>query len=320
MQMSSFPLILGEKQIGEAYAVSPQEMSDTTETWGQLAPFAQSSLNRIAFLLVKSGRCVSPQLSFPVKPLSKLAKYIGPDRSQIHGCFSLSKVPTSFRALWEHDSTYIKSVNIECNKYLQPKAGSGQQSQKLWDSGNAQLMLAERIRLNTNKLIAVYLSKPALSNVWWPVRLNEIKNTKEEQVEQIQLLWLNSTFGLMCILSLRQDTEGPWIGLKKETWGHIPLLNIAKLTDNQIQSLDELYPEFSNKEVPAIPYQINEAAKKQGWRYELDQKLVTIVSGKPKDLTHIYEMLAREPYYFIEAIGLMISFVINKPYGLKNIF
>lgn len=292
---ASFPLLIGERQIGEAYAVTPQTVADTTDTWGQLAPFAQSSLNRIAYLLVKSGRCVTPHLSFPVKPLSGLAEKVGPDRSQVHGSFTLSKIQTQFKALWEHDSQYIKRMNLDINHYLQPKSGVGVQAQNLWDKGKGQLMLAERIRLNTNKLVAVFLSQSALSNVWWSVSLNERKNITKEQLEHYQVLWLNSTFGLMCILSLRQDTEGPWIGLKKETWGHVPLLDTSKLKQNQVEAITELYSTVCDQEPPAIPIQIQQAAQKQGWRYELDKKLMEIVVGESKDLTFIYEMLAREP-------------------------
>ncbi len=300
---ASFQLLIGDKQIGEAYAVSPQTISDTTNTWGQLAPFAQSSLNRMAYLLAKSGRCVTPQLSFPVKPLLELAGKIGPDRSQVHGSFALSKVQTQFKALWEHDSQYITSMSIETNRYLQPKSGAGVQAQNLWDKGKGQLMLAERIRLNTNKLVAVFLSQPALSNVWWPVSLKERKNLTREQIEHIQVLWLNSTFGLMCILALRQDTEGPWIGLKKETWGNVPLLDVAKLKQNQVNQLIELYSEICKQEITSIPTQISQAVKQQGWRYELDRKLVQIVTGETKDLTAIYEILNQEPIISLKPLG-----------------
>ena len=306
---ASFPLLIGDRQIGDAYSVNPQTLADTTDTWGQLAPFAQSPLNRMAYLLVKSGRCVNPQLSFPVKPLSELAENIGPDRSQIHGCFTISKVPTQFKALWEHDSKYITKLTVDSNTFLAPKANCAKQAENLWQKGKARLMLAERIWLITNRLMALHLSAEVIGNVWWPVRLKDvkadIKNTfiSAEQNERLQTIWLNSTFGLLGILSLRQDTRGAWVGLKKDTWGHVPLLDISKLENNQVQALMGLFSTLCGKEPPAIPIQINHAAKKQGWRYELDQKLIEIVTGESKDLTAIYEMLAREPIISLKPLG-----------------
>jgi hypothetical protein len=48
-------------------------------------------------------------------------------------------------------------------------------------------------------------------------------------------------------------------------------------------------------EAPPLPIQFAEAAKKHGWRYELDKQILKIITGENQDLTPIYEMLAREP-------------------------
>jgi len=211
--------------------------------------------------------------------------------------------------LWEHDSKYITNLTVASNAFLTPKPSYATQAESLWQKGKARLMLAERIWLITNRLMALHLSAEVLSNVWWPVRLKEVKADKDiflasaEQNEQIQTLWLNGTFGLLGILSLRQDTRGAWIGLKKDTWGHVPFLDISQLKQNQVQALAELYSTLCSQEPPAIPIQINQAAQKQGWRYELDQKLVEIVVGEAKDLTNIYEMLAREPIISLKPLG-----------------
>jgi hypothetical protein len=169
-------------------------------------------------------------------------------------------------------------------------------------------MVAEGLRLNTNKLAAVYLLEEVLSNVWWPVRLKETITRDghaitREQHEQIQALWLNSTFGLLGIISLRQDTEGPWVGLKKETWGTVPLLDISRLVKEQVKSLLELYLDVSAQELPPFPIQFEEAVQKQGWRYEVDQALIKVINGEAKDLTPIYEMLVREPIICLKPLS-----------------
>jgi hypothetical protein len=97
---SQYDLMIGEEKLGEAYAVSLSALADAVETWGQLAPFAQSSLNRLAYLFVTLGRCAAPQLSFPLKRLSEVAEKVGPDVRQVHSAFKLSKSTTTFRAFW----------------------------------------------------------------------------------------------------------------------------------------------------------------------------------------------------------------------------
>lgn len=271
---SHHELLIGEEKLGEAYAVSSSALADAMDTWGQLAPFAQSPLNRLAYLFVTSGRCAAPQLSFPLKPLSELAEKVGPDVRQVHGAFKLSQHPTPFRALWYHDSQYVKRITLDTNFYLQPKPGVMQQAQNLWSSGRGRLMVAERLRLNTNKLPTVYLDEEALSDMWWPVRLIDTTNRSghaitREQHEQMQALWLNSTFGLLGILSYRQDTEGAWIKLKKETLGNIPLLDISRLSKKRVEQLLDLYSKMPAQELPSFPVQFQQAAQKQGWPMRL---------------------------------------------------
>jgi hypothetical protein len=80
-------------------------------------------------------------------------------------------------------------------------------------------------------------------------------------------------------------------------------LDVSKLSQEQFQKLTELYIKMSMQDLLPIPTQFQQAAQKQGWRYEVDQALVEIVTGESKDLTPIYEMLAREPIICLKPLG-----------------
>lgn len=305
---SHLDLLMGEEKLGEAYAVSASLLADALDTWGQLAPFAESPLNRLAYLFVTSGHCVNPQIFFPLLNLSQLAKKVGPDIRQVRGAFNTSSTPTTFRALWNHNSQYVTKMAVNTNQYLQPKPGAMKPAESLWSEGRGRLMVANRLRLNTHKLVATYIQEKALGSMWWPVCLKEpvTKDDHEvttEQHEHIQTLWLNATFGLLGILAMRQDTEGPWIQLKKEALENVPFLDVAQLNGKQVNSLLELYSKASVQELPPLPIQFQQAAQKQGWRYEVDKALIEIVTGEAKDLTPIYEMLAREPIICLKPLA-----------------
>ncbi len=169
-------------------------------------------------------------------------------------------------------------------------------------------MVANRLWLKTHRLVAVYLTEEALKSMWWPVRLRDTITGDGHPItggenEQIQALWLNTTFGLLGGLSLRQDTRGGWVQLKKETLGLVPLLDISRLNSSQVKGLLELYVSVSAQELPPLPVQFEQAAQKQGWRYQVDRALIDIVAGQPKDLTPIYEMLAREPILCLKPLA-----------------
>lgn len=290
---ASYQLMLGEGQIGEAYSVTGELLSDHTDNWGKLAPFAQSVLNKLAYRFINTGKILN--LALPLRPFNEMSNMIGPDISQVRQTFGVSKVATTYRALWNHESEEMKTMSASSNSYLTPKPGKGELAQKLWDSGSGQIMVANRLWLKTHKLAAVYLDKPALGSMWWPAGMKDLAKATKEELNKIEVLWLNSTFGLLGILSLRQDTRGAFIQTKKEALESVPILNAKSLTKKQIDELLVLYSGLSTKEIPAFPVQFEEAAKKQGWRYELDKRLVEIIIGETKDLTPLYEMLAREP-------------------------
>jgi hypothetical protein len=87
--------------------------------------------------------------------------------------------------------------------------------------------------LVTVGVVAAYTEEPIIPQVTWtvPVSLEEAK---------IQALWLNTTPGLLHILSLRQDSKGGYVQVKKETLRNLLLLDVKKLTYEQKKSLLDL--------------------------------------------------------------------------------
>ncbi len=98
---SHLDLLVGGRKLGEAYAVSPLTFIDALDTWGQLAPFAQAPLNRIAYLFVTSGHCLTIQVAFPLIGLNEIAEKVGPDISQVRGSFSAVQYPDHFQSTVE---------------------------------------------------------------------------------------------------------------------------------------------------------------------------------------------------------------------------
>lgn len=72
-------------------------------------------------------------------------------------------------------------------------------------------MIAERMRLNTQKLIAIRLPSPALSNVWWPLALH-VEDADNEKVlalcTRTLLLWVGNQ-PLIPLLELAHEAPEP---------------------------------------------------------------------------------------------------------------
>jgi hypothetical protein len=303
LNASHFNLAFGGRKIGEAYTVTSDALLSSLTTWGQLAPFAQSELNRVAFIFINSGQIYLPGKgevgSINITPLADVQSVMGPDVRQIHGAFSKSSTRTPYAALWDHKSEEIRTILQQPNMWLHPKPQQTKIAINLWNK-SGKLMIAERLRLNTHRIAVSYMVSEALSNMWWPTRLNETTTLRGVSVacdehEKIQTLWLNSTFGILGLLSYRQDTEGAWVKFKKETLKSIPVLNVSKLTRKQVDKLLSLFDKFCKIEMEPLPAQFSNAASDKGVRKEMDSQITQILTGDTLNLKVLYEYLAEEP-------------------------
>lgn len=297
-----YQLLMGNHMLGEAYSVNPDVMEETVDTWGQLTAFAQTCLNRTSRLFVSTGQLHIPGngscCGFPIVNLEDISDKIGSDKPHRMKEFRKVQYKTLYPSLWGHDSTLLKRISTTPTDFMEVNPGKGQRASTLW-ARRGCMMVAERLRLNTMRIIATELSEPALASEWWPITLKSLKmrgnyNIDARSHETIQVLWLNSTFGLLSWLTFREDTEGPWVAVKSETLRLIPMLNLRKLKPEQTADLLGIFEVCAQQDLPSIPQQFQQAINKNGWRYELDKKLVEIITGKQVDLTPLYEMIARE--------------------------
>jgi hypothetical protein len=238
-------IMVGNKKWGEAVQVPWLALSGGQ--WHGCA-FAQTELVRTAHAL-RQGKAYFPiqgvVKSLPIVPLSQIGE-LGPDRRDIYDGFSLTASPNSYPALWSHQSDTVTTLEIQPNQYLNPRTKplAGRPLRKvdmLWPRAG-RIMLAERMWLVTQRLIAVRMPAPALSNVWWPLRLKD----GNEDAEKALVLWLNSTLGLVTLLSYRVPTRGPWVQFKKPLLQQVRVLDTRQLSPQQLQRLVDTYDQLAN--------------------------------------------------------------------------
>ncbi len=232
-------LKVGEQCVGEAISVDWQNLK-SLNSWMLPCAFAQSDLLRTAYQL-RNKRVWIPGTStttdIPMCSLREIAT-LGPDRRDIHDGFELSDVATAFPAFWGHNSESVTSIHQLPNRWLSPlsEARGGRPLRKLehlWPKAG-QLLLAERVRLNTQRLLAVQCSTSVLSNVWWPVRLLD----SVADCADILAMWLNSTYGFINMVAQREETEGAWIDFKKPSLEELLVLDPRELSTRQMRKLN----------------------------------------------------------------------------------
>ena len=224
---------------------------------------------------------------------------MGPDRRDIHDGFHLcaGSSPTPYPAFWGHDASSVTSMAAVPNAYLSPlpKAKRGRPLRKatdLWPRAG-RLLLAERLRLNTDRLVAMRAEEKALSNVWWPLAL---ANHLGADHEKALTLWLNSTPALAILLVHRVETEGAWVQYKKPTFLSMPVLDVASLSRPVVEKLAQGYDRLCMASLLPLPHMAEDTARK-----DVDQ-VVSDALAIP-DLSGLRSLLGREPVVSLQALS-----------------
>ncbi len=277
---SPYHLKLHGEKVAEVYSAK------LAENFGIYNLFSQMELNRMVVLLRKGIVYLPDKGVLPgrinLTSLSRLGAVVGPDVKQVHSTFRASKTGRGamYKAFWGYDSSITKQISQKPNSFLEPK--NNEQARRLWErSGN--LLIVERARLSTYTALAVHLAENALSNVWWPVKVKDDR-------AKILSVWLNSTLGILLLLSIAEVTQGPWVKFKKEHLWQMPLLDTDKLTPESREKLLALYDNVSTLELKSLPEEFaNPFARKK-----IDDGVAEALKLNLK-LDSVYKLLSQDP-------------------------
>ena len=254
-EAASAVIWLGNQIIGELIAM-PESISESNR-W-LAVQFARIDVLRPALRLLNNGVVSLPgvrtrlmgQSQVPLCRLEELGE-IGPDRRDVWDGFNPVSSITTYPMVENHDTEYRKGLAAEINKHLlplrEPRPGRKLKSAaELWNKAGG-LLVAERLWLNTTRMIAMRANEPVLSNVWWPV------NTRNGEWDKALTVWLNSSLGIMTLLSLRTSTRGGWVALKKADLTALPVLDVRALPVEQLQALSALFDDLAEMEFERLP-------------------------------------------------------------------
>lgn len=251
------------------------------------ALFAQTNLARTFWHLEKGIAHVpgQPSTVIPLCSLSELGT-LGPDRRRIHdGFVPSSEEHSPYRGVWNHDSHAITSIRQTPNTFLVVKLDSPRgpnYGAHLWER-SGDILLVERLRTNTQRVLAIGLSEPVLANTWWPLRTDFDVNRRKSL-----LLWLNSTLALLLFYGRRVVTQGAWMQMKQPAWEGMPVMDVRAITDTQAAELASAYDQICSQELMALAKLDEDQA-----RAAIDLAIATAL-GLP-NLDALRKLMVREP-------------------------
>ena len=281
------------KKFGEVILCPPEHIQ--AAKWEAEVAFAQTDLCRTAYFLARGKTYIPGKGKVGNIPLISLTELgvIGPDRRDIHDGFRISNGSTSYPAFWGHETESVQKMEQEPNKYLSALArahrGRHLRDPHLLWSRAGSLLIAERLRLNTVRVVSIRIAQKVLSNTWWPFSVSDNLPIPSENVERILVLWLNSTFGIISLIAARVDTEGAWVELKKPILQQLYVLNPMALTKGQRGILIDAYDKLSDRELSQLPRIDNDET-----RYQIDKAICRSL-GIKDDVSVLRRMLSKEP-------------------------
>ena len=274
------------RHVGEVVSIPESRLVGRKWTGVQ---FSRADSLRSALKLLIDGEVWVPgeeeNTTIPLCQLDELG-LVGPDRRRLVDGFDRTSSVTAYPMVAGHDTEQRKSLLFSPDSYLSPlvRPKGGQRpgyGEHLWRKAG-RLLVAERLRLDTARVVAMWSETKVLSNVWWPVRVEDMA------AEKALAAWLNSSLGLLTILAQRTSTEGGWVAMKKADLEILPILDARAISPSQLQALADLFDSLSEEEFERLPGMAHCPARRS-----LDDGISEIL-GLP-DLGKLRELLASEP-------------------------
>lgn len=255
------------------------------------ALFAQTDLLRTYLSLEKDNLRipdVRDSFTLPLCHLNNLGE-LGYDRRDIHDAFTVSTdVYSPYPAFWDHDAKKVISISQSPNARLieRTEAAAGRPSKDahhVWEK-SGRILLVERVRTNTHRVLAVGLNEKVLGNTWWAFNSNDLT----ERCKKSLLLWLNSSLSLLIFFGRRIITQGAWMQMKKPAWQSMPVLNVRVLSDAHLDALSNAYDHLGTQELQALA-----KLDRDPIRAAIDKAICTALDLS--DLDKLRELMSREP-------------------------
>ena len=259
--------------------------------------FHSSHLSEIAYNLYAKKKFL--RLDLPLIPLSKYLVQSGKCRTKWENCVGYDVAQTRRRCIKNGKNPVLFLAEVNMNTFSSPKLPSSAlrttyvPDECLKRAGRLLVPGVGRFRLTTIGVVAAYYDQPVLSQAAWTIPLSD-------EEAKIQALWLNTTPGLIHLLSMRQDSAGGFVQLKKKSLGDLLLIDVPKLSVDIKSKLLNLFDEYANTPMGRILSQLKRASNRQGPRYEIDVEFLELFGANEQDIERllgIYRDLQNETLF-----------------------
>ena len=297
----------------EGPPIGGSELSLGSEKWGEIvdAPidagpwmgsrWRSTVVGQYAYSL-KSGDLWADDASrligqMPIQDLESVAS-ISPYHLQIRGtqgAYDLKDgwdISDRYPGMWHVTSNSQRTMNNSPDARLIPK--HTERAIDLWRNAG-YLHIASEVRYTSQSILATKTDTRALGvRSWFTLTIRDVDVDRRELVEAAMVVWLNTTPGMLLHANHANRSQlGRGTG-NRTMLRTLPVLDVRKLTDDQLEAARETYLEIQEMEFePFFKCAVDPA------RIEIDERFVRDVSGLPRgavdSVSDLRQLLALEP-------------------------
>jgi len=269
-------------------SVGREELVDNLDNWGRFVSLPNLKILKILNQLLRGEiRVGETERKFPITKFDELISTIGINRCELGNNFNKvgKKAYGALKILYGGGEEKRKRMGISPNQYALPiKRG-----ERIFQQKAGHLLVPDRIRWDTTHAISLLSEEKTFGNMFFAI------NLKNESINKLKALclWLNTTWGILTVLSNRQETEGAWTSLVMGHWRTLLVLNVDELSNNRLEKVAEVFDKFKNTDLGRIPQQYNVETELHKSRLELDKTFLEAIGidVKEDDLTSLYQEL-----------------------------
>lgn len=284
---------------------SRAQLLENLDNWGRLAAFANEYLYYVLRSLMERGELDLGDLrvKVPLTALNDLLESIGVDRHQFSDVFDVTERQGPYPVLSGGEEGNRLAMLVRPNATAGPK-GRAEAAERLFRAYAGKVLVPDRIRWITAHAVALYSETPALSDVFYAIRLRA-EGRAREAAEKALVLWLNSTWGLLTVIAGREETEGAWAHVKMAQWRLMPVLDIRALATDTIERLAKAFDRHSREVLRRIPEQFSPQAP-DPVRLGIDIDVMLAINPS-LDRDHVERSLLELYRHVHNALGLWVK-------------
>ena len=226
---------------------------------------------------------------FPSVRLETVAE-IGPAGQRIRDAFTRQAMPgaSGQTALWHHDTEVTQSMAAQSDTHIVAKPSKANLAARYWQQ-RSTLLLPNRMRLNTVRVLNVKLDLPALGSAWSPCNLR-CADTDRENLEKAICVYLNSTIGVLALLGGRSNRVPSYPRFSIADLRNLPVPNFTALGPNAAAQLAASYAAHASDILLPLPQMDADPVRRA-----LDDAVVSALALDGETVATIRRQLAAEP-------------------------